>query len=140
MRRWWPSDAPRSNCPPAAPVNKKATAAELTALQHAQHVTERKKVWEAIYPETKHGGVPGAGKGKGKKKVCKVADSATLQNDEPAESFVAETAKATQAAPRTIRESAQIGNKICRKAQTLLAGTPVEDRKTDLLRSEAGGG
>jgi N6-adenosine-specific RNA methylase IME4 len=33
-----------------------------------------------------------------------------------------------------VSRSAQIGNGICRKAQRLLEGTPVEDRQTDLLK------
>jgi hypothetical protein len=57
-----------------------------------------------------------------------------LQNDRAAESFVAETATSTQGSPGTVRTSAQIGENLCRKAQDRLAGTPLEDRQTDLLK------
>jgi ParB family chromosome partitioning protein len=117
----------------------KTHRAELTALQHAQHVVERKKVWVAMHPETKHGGAPGAGKGKGKKKVCKGADSASFQSEQPAPlPFAEETARATGACRRTVEKSAQIGENLCRKVHQLLAGTPVEDRKTNLPRQRSG--
>jgi len=113
-------------------------------LQHAQHVAERKKVWVAMHPETKHGGNEAerdkkTGQLKGKKKRKPKDDKlSSFGDDQAAEALVKETARATQTAPRTVERSAQIGENLCRKAQTLLAGTPVEDRKTDLPRSEAG--
>jgi hypothetical protein len=43
------------------------------------HIAERKRLYEAIHPETKQGGAPGAGKGRGK--VRKDAEFASFQDD-----------------------------------------------------------
>ena len=95
-----------------------------------------------MHPETKHGGAPGVVEGKGgrgKLKGKKSKDCTVQSCDgQSPEAFVKETARVTQSHPSTVSRSAQIGENLCRKAQQLLAGTPVEDRKTGLPRSEAG--
>jgi N6-adenosine-specific RNA methylase IME4 len=117
-------------------IDENLQRAELTELERAQHVTERKRLWESLHPETKRGGNPGAGRGRGKKKpgTCRDAESASLQQGPPALSFAEETSRRTRMAKRTLAKSAQIGENICREAQALLKGTPVEDRKEDLLK------
>jgi N6-adenosine-specific RNA methylase IME4 len=123
-------------------IDENLQRAELTALQRAQHITERKHYWISKHQETKHGGAPGnKGKGRGKAPRIKGANLASLINAHnsadgqtaPALSFVKETAKATQSAERTIKRFDQIGKHLCRQAQDLLMGTSLEDRKTDLL-------
>jgi ParB family chromosome partitioning protein len=62
-------------------IDENLQHAELTALVHAQHIIERKNIWESLYPETKHGGAPGKREGKGGKTPRgKDADSAPLPN------------------------------------------------------------
>jgi N6-adenosine-specific RNA methylase IME4 len=123
-----------------AEIDENLQRAELTALQHAHHVAERKKVWEALYPQTRHGGAPPKRDGKGGKapsqgKDDKLASLPTTTEAAPrTRSFVAETAKKGVTSPRTVARAAQIGEGICSKAQNLLLGTPVEDRKDDLLK------
>lgn len=129
-----------------AEIDENLQRAELTALQHSRHVTERKKVWEALYPQTRHGGAPPKRSGKGGKAPTTVspatpgkgAESAPLptetQGDSRVRSFVDETASRTRTSPRTVQVAAQIGEGICSTAQKLLLGTPVEDRKDDLLK------
>ncbi len=122
-------------------IDENLQRAELTALQHAQHIAERKKIWEAMHPQTKTGGTeaehdPKTGRLKGKKKrqPPKNANSATFGNGHPTPSFVEDTARKTQTPKRTVAKSAQIGEGICRQAQKLLEDTPLEDRKEDLLK------
>jgi N6-adenosine-specific RNA methylase IME4 len=63
-----------------------------------------------------------------------VADSATVPDTPPpVESFVKDTAGKTGRAERTVREDAQIGAKLCSEAKKLLKGTPLENRKSDLV-------
>ena len=100
-----------------------------------------------MHPETKHGGneaerdeKTGRVKGKKKRRSPKSEDSSSFGGEQATPAFTEDTAKATGACRRTVEQSAQIGENLCRKAQQLLAGTPVEDRKTDLPGSEAGVG
>jgi ParB family chromosome partitioning protein len=53
---------------------------DLTALERAEGIAERKRLYEELHPETKHGGTPGAGRGKGRK-AYKGAESASFQED-----------------------------------------------------------
>jgi len=123
-----------------AEIDENLQRAELTALQNAQHIAERKKVWESLYPQTRHGGAPPKRSGKGGKapsmgkdrKMQSLPDASS--QDERPPSFVADTAKKTRASKATVSRSAQIGEGICQKAQSLLVGTPVEDRQDDLLK------
>jgi len=52
-----------------------------TELQRAQHIAERKRVWESLYPQTKHGGTPGAGRGKKKQAPHKEDKMSPLWED-----------------------------------------------------------
>jgi N6-adenosine-specific RNA methylase IME4 len=125
-------------------IDENLQRAELTELQRAQHVTERKRIWEGLYPQTRHGATPGAkgtGRGKRKREAIKVDILSTLIPEVdrgmpaiPVMSFVDETAMRSQRTARTVRRSVKIGTKITRKAQVLLAGTPVEDKQTELMR------
>jgi hypothetical protein len=91
--------------------NHRPELTELTAFQHAQHVTERKKVWVAMHPETKHGGAPAVVEGKGgmgklkwkKSKDCTVQSFGDGQSPD---AFVKETARVTQSHPSTVSRSA----------------------------------
>jgi hypothetical protein len=113
--------------------------------QRGQHIAERKRVWESLYPQTKHGGNPGkAGGGKKKRttaKDAKMTSFETLESNTPASqptcSFVQETAIRTQQSKTRIHRSARIGEKICRPAQALLMDTPIEDHQAELLRIAA---
>jgi ParB family transcriptional regulator, chromosome partitioning protein len=92
-----------------AQIDENLIRNELSALEHCEETEHRKRVYEAIHPQTKQGGAPGAGQGRGK--VCKTAESATLQptfksvefdprpTAKPVPSFVADTAAKTHVAP-----------------------------------------
>lgn len=122
-----------------AEIDENLQRAELTTLQHAQHVAERKKVWESLYPLTRHGGAPPKRTGKGGKapspgKDARLASLPDAQTKGRAPSFVEDTAKQTGTSKRTVARSAQIGEGLCQKAQSLLEGTPVENRQDDLVK------
>jgi N6-adenosine-specific RNA methylase IME4 len=106
--------------------------AELNALERADHISELKKIWEAEHPETGHGKSPGAGRGKKKRGSPKGELSSSL-GPEPV-AFTKETAKQTSTTRRTVEIYAQIGNGLSSKTKELLRGTPVEDKRTELLK------
>ena len=126
-------------------IDENLQRAELTELQRSQHITERKRIWESLHPQTKHGKNPGAGRGKGKKApVYREDNLSSLQSHDSDASvvptlraFVDETAVRTQVNAKTIQRSARIGEKICRPAQDLLVGTRIEDNQAELLRLAA---
>jgi len=125
-------------------IDENLQRAELTELQRAVHITERKRIWEGLYPQTRHGATPGAkgiGRGKRQREEIKetkvdslIADPSAISFSSPIPSFVTETAMRTQRAPSTVKRSIKIGAGITRKAQALLAGTRVEDKQVELLR------
>ncbi|MGE0289075.1 MAG: ParB/RepB/Spo0J family partition protein [Bradyrhizobium sp.] len=94
---------------------------DLSAAERSQHLARRKSIYEAMHPDTKTGGAPGmAGGGK----VAKNADSA---------SFVADTAKKTGVAARTIAEDVQIGTRLADDVMEKVKASPLADEKTALL-------
>ena len=99
---------------------------ELTVLERAEHFAERKKIYLAMYPETKQGGAPGAGQGKGKN--LKVAENATFQP-----SFASDTAAKTRTSARTIRQDVQIADALSDDTKEAVRGTALADCSTDLL-------
>ena len=82
-------------------IDENLKRVDLSPAERANHTGKRQEIYERLHPQTKHGGAPGAGRGKGKV-AYKVAESATLQTP----SFVAQTAKSTGHAARTVRQDA----------------------------------
>jgi ParB-like chromosome segregation protein Spo0J len=74
-------------------IDENLARSTLTAAQRARHVRVRKEVYERLHPETRHGGAPGAGRGKAHK-VAKLA------------SFSADTSQKTGRSERSIRRDA----------------------------------
>jgi N6-adenosine-specific RNA methylase IME4 len=48
-------------------IDENLIRGELSPAERAIHIAARKRLYEAIHPETKHGGAPGAGRGKRKR-------------------------------------------------------------------------
>lgn len=104
-----------------AEIDENLIRNELTVLERAEHLAKRKEIYEELWPETRHGGAPGkAGGGK----EAKGTDSV---------SFVQDTAAKTHRGTTTVKEELQIA-KVLGPILDQLRGTPVEDRKADLLK------
>jgi ParB family chromosome partitioning protein len=83
-----------------AEIDENLMRAELSPAQEAAQIKRRKQIYEALHPQTKQGGAPGAAGG-GKK--AKMADAAT---------FAKATAEATGQSERTVRKKAAIAKNI----------------------------
>ena len=109
-----------------AEIDENIIRNELTALASAESFKRRKELHEQLHPETKRGGAPGkAGGGK----MAKNPESGHF-----VVSFLDETAEKTGRGRSTIAESVQIATNLDDDVKHQLQGTPIEDRKTDLLR------
>jgi N6-adenosine-specific RNA methylase IME4 len=124
-------------------IDENLQRAELTALERAEHLAERKKVWLARYPGTGHGKAPARVKGRGGRgklrgKVSKEDKSSSFENGAPPESpvpsFAKDTAGRTGGSPRNVRRYTEVGEKLSRKAAELLRGTPAENKLTELKK------
>jgi ParB-like chromosome segregation protein Spo0J len=104
---------------------------EGTQLERSGWLKRRKEIYEELYPETKQYSSEKQRKRREKIKEP-AADSAA--GYEQALGFVRDTAQKTSKAPRTIREDIQIAESLTDKTKELIKGTPVEDKKTDLLK------
>ncbi|WP_434043923.1 MULTISPECIES: ParB/RepB/Spo0J family partition protein [Sorangium] len=102
-------------------VDENLVRIELTALERAEHIHRRKELYEAMHPEAKHGDAPGEpGGGKQKSK------------GERAASITADMAQKTGLSPRSVQEDVQVA-KMTPEAKRVVNGTPLEDRKSELL-------
>lgn len=88
-------------------IDENLCRAELTAADRADYIARRKGIYEALHPETKHGG---------DRKGDQVANSATR-------SFADDTAAKTGASARTVRQDAERGEKIAPDVLKEIRGT-----------------
>ena len=89
----------------------------------AEHLARRKEIYEALHPETKHGGAPGKAGG-GKEPLAKSAPSA---------SFAKDTAARTGLSTRTIYSDVQIARKLAPDVKEAPRDTSLADSKRNLL-------
>lgn len=90
-----------------AECDENLCAPQLSPADRAMFTKRRKEAYEALHPETRHGG---------DRKSDQVANSATR-------SFAEDQAEKTGAAPRTVRLDAERGEKVCDEALNLVRGT-----------------
>jgi N6-adenosine-specific RNA methylase IME4 len=64
-----------------AEIDENLIRGELWPAERALHVGRRKELYEIMYPETKKGKAPGAGRGKGKKKPLEESKNQTFVRD-----------------------------------------------------------
>jgi hypothetical protein len=80
-------------------IDENLIRAELSPAERALHLAERKRIYEKLHPETKHGAT-----GRGREKSRQVGDS----NDR----FTKDTAKITGKSERTIQRDVERANKV----------------------------
>jgi N6-adenosine-specific RNA methylase IME4 len=121
-----------------AEIDENLVRNELTAAERARHTAERKRLYEEIHPETKHGVV-----GNGREKSRKVCDSTP-------ERFTADTAKKTGTSERKVQLDAARGEKIAGIADVIgtsldkgeeldaLAKLPISEQAILIRRAASG--
>lgn len=130
-----------------AEIDENLIRNELTALERGEQLARRKEIYEALHPETKHGGDRGnqhtGGKGRqgDKLAVCQTPEASGgpgNKEDKTADnlatvSFVDDTAKKTGASPRTVRREVKISKDIAPEVKEAIRNTPMADNQSELL-------
>lgn len=96
-----------------AECDENLCAPTLTASERAEFTRRRKAAYEALHPETRHGG---------DRKSDQVAESATR-------SFAEDQSAKTGQAPRTVRQDAERGEKVSDDALGMIKGTRLDTGK-----------
>jgi N6-adenosine-specific RNA methylase IME4 len=94
-------------------IDENLVRADLSDAERVLHLTARKKLYEDLYPETRHGGAPGAGRGK--KKAHKDAKTASFSED---------VANKTGRSKRSVTRDITRGRKIVVLPE--IVGTPLD--------------
>jgi ParB-like chromosome segregation protein Spo0J len=109
-----------------AKIDENLIRNDLTVLEYAEHLQRRKQVYLTLHPAKKQGGSPGmAGGGKKAKRP---------ESGRFVPSFLEDTAQKTGQGRSTVAEAIQIADHLAEDVKRQLRGTPIADRKTDLLR------
>ena len=85
-----------------AEIDENLIHADLSPAERALHVGRRKELYEKLHPKTKKGAAPGAGRGKGKRRLDKSQD----------ETFVRDAAKKAGKGRSTIARDVTRANKV----------------------------
>jgi ParB family chromosome partitioning protein len=101
-----------------AEIDENLIRNELTVLDRSEQLKARKELYEAKFPQTKHGAI-----GNGRSRD---AESASLN-------FTKDTAAKTSKSPRTISEDVQIAKNIPEPIRDQIRDTPLADKKTELV-------
>ncbi|MGC4091372.1 MAG: hypothetical protein QM756_26540 [Polyangiaceae bacterium] len=95
--------------------------------ERAEHLARRKELYEALHPETKHGGDHGNQHAGGK-----------VRNPQLGSAFVDDTAAKTGRSSRVIHEEVQVAKSLTPATKDAVRGTPLEDRKDRPARFHSG--
>jgi ParB family chromosome partitioning protein len=93
---------------------------ELSAIDRAIFLAERKRVFEKLHPEARHGAAP-----KGKGKVAKLATFA--------QRFTKDVADRCDLSERTVQRACQLAEELGADLIALLRGTPLADNQAQLF-------
>lgn len=97
-----------------AECDENLCASSLTATERAEFTRRRKAAYEALHPETRHGG---------DRSQDQVANLATCH---PPERFTADTAAKTGQSERVVQRDAERGEKVCDEAMALIRNTRLD--------------
>ena len=93
-----------------------------TALEESEELSEMKKVFEKMHPQSKHGG--------NRTSPAEVASGKNCH----LKSFAEETAKATGQSERTIRDKVAVAESIPSTVAAIIKDTPLADNRAELKR------
>jgi ParB family chromosome partitioning protein len=102
-------------------IDENLARKELTALERAEFLAERKRVYETLHPEVANGKAK-----KPKTEKAKVANLATFAR------FSKDAAKSTGLGERTIQRACELAGKLAPEAIALIRGTKVADNQAQL--------
>ncbi|MEO5334305.1 MAG: ParB N-terminal domain-containing protein [Magnetococcus sp. YQC-5] len=106
-------------------IDENLERAELTCLERAEHLSERKRLYEEIHPETRNGGTPGkAGGGKIAKNV---------KNTFFAPSFTEATAKRLNCSESTVQKAVHRATHITPETKEIIRDMPAIANSTSEL-------
>jgi len=101
-----------------AEIDENLIRSELTALERGEHLAERKRLYEALYPETKHG-----------------TNRYTVKSGKVGHSrFTKDVASKTGAGERTIRHAVSITNNLDDDVRDTIRHLPIADNQRELGR------
>lgn len=104
-----------------AEIDENLIRNELSALERAEHLAERKYLYETQHPETKNGAT-----GKGRPRLGQLGQAML--------SFADSTAESLNESARNIRRSIAIAEKLPKAIRDQLRGTPTANNKRELGR------
>lgn len=102
-------------------IDENLARKELTVLERAEFLAERKRVYETLHPETANGKAK-----KPKTEKGKIANLATFAR------FSKDAAKSTGLGERTIQRSVELAGKLAPEAIAAIRGTKVADNQAQL--------
>jgi ParB family transcriptional regulator, chromosome partitioning protein len=102
-------------------IDENLARKELTVLERAEFLAERKRVYETLHPETANGKAK-----KPKTEKAKVANLATFAR------YSKDAAKSTGLGERTVQRSVELAGKLSPEAIPLIRGTKVADNQAQL--------
>lgn len=102
-----------------AEIDENLIRNELTVLDKSIQTNRRKEIYEILHPETKHGG--------DRKSSCQVGNLIINKTD----SFVEQTAKATNESTRKVARNSQRG-KVLKPLENLIKGSRFEDNGKEI--------
>jgi hypothetical protein len=112
-----------------AEIEENVERENLTELEEAEQLARLKELYEAKYPETRHGCAPGSSRGG---KDAKIASLPPPGGEEPKASFAEDVAKKTGQSVRAVQGKVQTAKNLTEEAKDVVRGSPLEDSQTDL--------